>query len=96
MPGVLSEKTAGELSDLRRKAVLDRARKIGLLGDAKDARIAGRVPDALIKAAKKRAHVESDTDLIEYALSALALGDDFGAKLVQRKGAVSRDIDLEF
>lgn len=95
MSGVLTEKNVGELSDLRRKVVLDRARKIGLLGDTKDARIAGRVSDALIKAAKKQAHVESDTDLIEYALSALALGDDFGAKLVRRKGTIPRDVDLE-
>lgn len=85
-----------EFPELRRKLVLDLARQAGLLGESKDARIAGRVSGALIEAAKKRTHISSDTDLIELALSTLALGDDFGARLVRRKGVVSRDIDLEF
>jgi len=58
-------------------------------------RIAGRVAPELIAAAKKSAGVSSDTDVIEIALAALALEDDFGRKLVRRKGSVPKDLKLE-
>jgi hypothetical protein len=78
----------------RNRLVLDQARAVGLLGEAKDTRLSGRVPAGLIEAAKKRAHVSSDTELLELALSRLALEDDFGARLVRRRGSVPTDIDL--
>jgi len=65
-----------------------------VVGEAKNTRLSGRVPAGLIEAAKKRAHVSSDTELLELALSRLALEDDFGARLVRRKGSVPADIDL--
>jgi hypothetical protein len=49
-----------------------------------------------LQAAKKRAHVASDTELLEIALSRLALEDNFGVKLLRRKGAISPGVDLEF
>ncbi|MGH0332684.1 hypothetical protein, partial [Sinorhizobium meliloti] len=52
----------------RNKLVLEQARAIGLLGTAKNTRLSGRVPSELIDAAKKRAHVTSDTELLELAL----------------------------
>lgn len=78
----------------RNKRVLEQAKAIGLLGGAKNTRLSGRVPSELIEAAKKRAHVTSDTELLELALSRLALEDDFGARLVSRKGWIPADIDL--
>ncbi|MFK0692799.1 hypothetical protein ACFX5Q_32295 [Mesorhizobium sp. IMUNJ 23033] len=78
----------------RNKLVLEQARAVGLLGSAKNTRLSGRVPSELIDAAKKRAHVTSDTELLELALSRLALEDDFGAGLVKRKGSIPSDIDL--
>jgi hypothetical protein len=78
----------------RNRLVLEQARAVGLLGEAKNTRLSGRVPAGLIEAAKKRAHVSSDTELLELALSRLALEDDFGARLVRRKGSVPADIDL--
>ena len=78
----------------RNKLVLEQARAVGLLGTAKNTRLSGRVPSELIDAAKKRAHVTSDTELLELALSQLALEDDFGARLVGRKGSLPADIDL--
>ena len=78
----------------RNRLVLKQARAVGLLGEAKNMRLSGRVPAGLIEAAKKRAHVSSDTELLELALSRLALEDDFGARLVRRKGSVPADIDL--
>ncbi|MEK1928177.1 MAG: hypothetical protein AAAC47_00005, partial [Pararhizobium sp.] len=72
----------------RNRLVLEQAKAIGLLGTAKNTRLSGRVPSDLIEAAKKRAHVTSDTELLELALSRLALEDDFGVRLVGRKGTI--------
>src|SRR5262245_48902126 len=80
---------------VRRKRLLEQARTEGLIGTSKDARISGRVTGSLIDAAKKRAQLSSDSDLIEYALLTVALQDDFGARLVRRKGSIATDIDLE-
>ena len=87
--------TEEEIAQARNRLVLDQARAIGLLGSAKSARLSGRVPASLIEAAKQRAHVASDTELLELALARLALEDDFGARLVRRKGSLPPDIDLE-
>ena len=87
--------TDEEIARARNRLVLDQARAVGLLGSAKSARLSGRVPASLIAAAKQRAHVASDTELLELALARLALEDDFGARLVRRKGSVPADIDLE-
>ncbi len=84
------------LAALRNRATLDSARAAGLLGDAKDARVAGRVSSGLVAAAKKRAGLSSDTDVIEIALARLALEDDFGARLVRNKGSLPRELDIEF
>jgi hypothetical protein len=84
------------LATLRNRATLESARAAGLLGDAKDARVAGRVSSELVAAAKKRAGLSSDTDVIEIALARLALEDDFGARLVRNKGSVPREINIEF
>lgn len=79
----------------RIKLVLDQARKAGLLGSHKDARISGRVSATLLGAAKQQTHLTSDTELIELALSRLVLEDDFGRKFLRRKGTVPRKLDLE-
>lgn len=78
----------------RNKLVLEQARAVGLLGAAKNTRLSGRVPSELIDAAKKRAHVTSNTELLELALSRLVLENDFGSRLVGRKGSIPADIDL--
>ena len=79
----------------RRSAVLATVKDAGLLNGARG-RIAGRIRKQLVKAAKARSGIRSDTDLLEYALARVALEDDFGQKLIARKGRVARDIDLEF
>lgn len=87
--------TREEIADRRNKLTLDQAHKAGLLGRAKDARLAGRVSASLVEAAKKSAHVESDTELLELALSRLALEDDFGHKILKRKGRLAKGPNLE-
>ena len=87
----------GEAAVQRTRAdlIMSEARNAGLVGGPKDAVIRGRVSTALVKAAKTRAGVRSDTELVELALSNLALADDFGDKFLKRKGAVDPDLDLE-
>jgi hypothetical protein len=75
--------------------VLKTAKDVGLLTGARG-RIAGRIRKPLLDAAKRRSGIKSDTDLLEYALARVALEDDFGQKLIARKGRVPADIDLEF
>lgn len=88
---------SGAAQAARRNALtLESARAAGLLGRAKRARVAGRVSAELVAAAKRSAGLSSDTELIEIALAKLALEDEFGVKLVRRKGSVPRELDLEF
>ena len=80
----------------RTELVISQAKKAGLVGGPKNTVIRGRVSENLVKAAKKRAGVKSDTELLEVALSNLALEDDFGEQLLKLKGSIDPDIDLEF
>ena len=57
--------------NVRRRAVLETARKLGLLG-GENRRIGGRVCRDLVAAAKKKSGITSDTELIEYALAEVA------------------------
>jgi hypothetical protein len=79
----------------RRNAVLKTARDAGLLAGESN-RIAGRIRKPLIDAARARSGIKSDTELLEYALACVALEDDFGRKLLARRGRVPKDVDLEF
>ena len=81
---------------VRTDLVIAEAKKAGLIGGPKNTVIRGRVSSKLVSAAKKRAGVTSDTELLEVALSNLALEDDFGEQLLKRKGSIDPDIDLEF
>ncbi len=85
-----------EFVRVRNSLALDQAREAGLLGPRKDARISGRISAALLGAAKERANVASDTELLEIALSRLVLEDDFGRRFVRRKGKIPKSVDLEF
>lgn len=87
--------TRAAIARLRKALLHEEARAAGLLGSPKDARVAGRVSARLLAEAKKRAGVASDTELIELALSRLALEDDFGPKLLRRKGRVPPRVAIE-
>ncbi|KQP11400.1 hypothetical protein ASF28_02375 [Methylobacterium sp. Leaf99] len=66
----------------------------GGLTQAKDGRIAGRVSAALIAAAKARTGLQSDTELVVFALANVALEDDFAQVFRAVKGTVDLDLDL--
>ena len=51
---------------------------------------------ALIEQAKRRTGIESDTDLIEFALANIALEDDFAEAFKASRGKVDPDLKLDF
>ena len=54
------------------------------------------MPEALVRQAKARTGIQSDTHLLEVALASLAVADDYPEWLLSRKGRISADIDLGF
>jgi hypothetical protein len=87
-PGLEEEQTPFQ-------SVMDAAERAGLLKD-KSSRIAGRVSRALIEQAKRRTGIESDTDLIEFALANIALEDNFAEVFKASHGKVDPDLKLGF
>jgi hypothetical protein len=73
----------------RRTALLRAAEERGLLG-AKDRQMGGRFSEALVEQAKRVSGVTENTDLLTYALIKVALEDDFGERLLRRKGKVPK------
>jgi hypothetical protein len=76
-------------------AVLSRAEKSGLLKD-KNGRIAARISAELIKQAKARTGLVSDTELLEFALANIAIEDDFVETFRALGGTVDLDIKLGY
>ena len=75
--------------------MLEIADQTGLLKGTRTRVVRGRMPEALVKQAKARTGIRSDTALLEVALANLAVADDFPEWLLARKGAIDRKIDLE-
>jgi hypothetical protein len=84
---------ATEQAAARRRQVVETALAEGLLAGG-NSPLGARIPRRLITRAKERSGITSTTDLVEYALAKVALEDDFGAKLVSRKGSIPADIKL--
>ncbi len=79
----------------RFEAVMRAAELSGLLG-GKSGRIGGRVSPALVRQAKRLTGIETDTDLIEFALASIALEDDFAEAFQQSRGTVDPELKLGF
>ncbi|CAN5471725.1 hypothetical protein BH10PSE6_BH10PSE6_47490 [soil metagenome] len=77
------------------QAVMTAAERLGLLND-KRVRIAGRVSAALVAQAKKRSGIQTDTDLIAFALANVALEDDFAETFKKVHGTVDANLKLGF
>lgn len=71
------------------------AEQAGLLNE-KSGRIAGRVSPALVEQAKRQTGIETDTDLIEFALATIALEDNFAEVFRESRGKVDREVKLGF
>jgi len=68
----------------------------GLLGGDRKKMVRGRMPEALVARAKKRAGIDSDTELIEVALANLAVADDYAEWLLSRRATIDPKTNLEF
>lgn len=73
----------------RRAAIVRTAGEHGLLGP-KERAMAGRFSGALVEEAKRVSGITENTELLTYALMKLALEDDFGERLIERKGRVPK------
>jgi len=79
----------------RVEAVMAAAERSGLLRE-KSGRIGGRVSALLVEQAKARTGIETDTDLIEFALANVALEDRFAEAFSAVRGTVDPDLELGF
>lgn len=79
----------------RFEAIMKAAEHSGLLGE-KSTRIAGRISPALIQKAKKQTGIDTNTELIEFALANVALDDDFGRTFRKTRGTVDPTLKLGF
>jgi hypothetical protein len=70
------------------------ARNAGLLGGGKTVVLRGRMPPALVKLAKTKTGIASDTELLKAALAHLVATDDYGDWLIAHRGSIPADIDL--
>jgi hypothetical protein len=83
------------VSKARFEAVMRAADQSGLLGE-KGGRIGGRVSPALVRQAKRQTGIETDTDLIEFALATIALEDHFAEAFKESRGKVDPELKLGF
>ncbi|AMK25245.1 hypothetical protein K426_21689 [Sphingobium sp. TKS] len=81
--------------NVRVEAVMAAAERSGLLKE-KGGRIGGRVSAALVRQAKAQTGIQTDTDLIEFALANLALEDKFSEAFKAARGKVDPDLKLGF
>jgi hypothetical protein len=81
------DKATGRIG--RWAATIRAAEERGLLG-SKDRQSGGRFSDALIDEAKRVSGITENTDLLTYALIKVALEDDFGERLLARKGRIPK------
>lgn len=84
-----------DVGKARVEAVMQAAAQSGLL-TRKSSRIAGRVSPALVKQAKRQSGIETDTDLIEFALATVALEDRFAKTFKKSRGKVAPELKLGF
>src|SRR5271166_5355601 len=94
---VRREATEGRVvaSKARFAAVMLAAERSGLLSQ-KSGRIGGRVSPVLVKQAKRQTGIETDTDLIEFALATIALEDNFADVFKESRGNVDPELKLGF
>jgi len=94
---VSREAKAGQIviSKARFEAVMRAAEQSGLLSE-KSGRIGGRVSPVLVRQAKRQTGIETDTDLIEFALATVALEDNFAETFKESRGTVDPELKLGY
>jgi hypothetical protein len=92
-----SAKRAKQAASSRREVdVLSIAEQQGLLSGGRTRTLRGRMPSLLVKQAKKRTGIQSDSKLIEAALANIVVADEYADWLLNQRVTVSKDLDLEF
>lgn len=92
---VLRSASTGQfVVETRRARVVSAAVEAGLLGGERSS-IGARVPKPLLEAVRLKTGLTSTTEIVEYALAKVALEDDFGPRLLARRGRVAKDLDLD-
>ena len=81
---------------LAHTAVLEEARRAGLLDGDKTEHVSFRAPPALVEAAKREAGVSSTSELGVLALAMLARPDPVAAVFRRTEGRLGPDHDLEY
>ena len=93
-PPSAEDPSLGEIKHCHHEVVIDTARRADLRR-AENSRIARRIRETLPQTAKAQSGLTSDTELLEHGLATVALEDNFGPKILERKGPVSKDIHLK-
>jgi hypothetical protein len=93
--GSVARGSGFEESQTPYESVMEAAEQCGLLKE-KTTRISGRVSPALIAEAKRRTGIQSDTELIEFALANLALEDNFAEAFEAAHGKIDPDLKLGY
>lgn len=83
------------VSPARVEAIMSSAQRSGLL-DEKDGRISGRLSATLIERAKASTGIETDTELLVFALASVALEDKFSDAFQEVRETVDPDLKLGF
>ena len=92
MPPIDPGRTSGIRAGLAFKQA--RARDQGLLDGPRDRRVSVRIEEPLFAAAKAAVGVQSDSEVVRIALTALAVPDSFGEWLLAQQGRLDEDFDL--
>jgi hypothetical protein len=79
----------------RVETVMAAAERSGLLAE-RSGRIAGRVSPELVEQAKRRTGIETDSDLIAFALANVALEDNFSEAFADARGKIDQRLKLGF
>ena len=91
-----SKRPKPSVSGRRLGDALSIAKQQGLLSGGRTLVARGRMPSLLVKQAKKKSGIQSDSKLIEAALANIVVADDYADWLLAQRGTVSKDLDLEF
>ncbi len=87
--------SSGAASEAKREFVRKAAAAQRLTGGKRTHLLSAQLDEALVTAAKTRTGISSDTELAEFALASLAVGDDFGEWLISQAGRLSDEFDLD-
>jgi hypothetical protein len=89
----MTDSDEGQVTAPRSERLLKEAEEAGLLQGPTSKLFEGRFPEPLVRAAKRVTGLTEPTELLTYALVKVALeDDDYGSRLLARKGAVPRGI----